>query len=537
MNAWRRLIESRLFADQSGQILPWLALLTIVFLGMAGLSVDLGSAFVSYRELQTSTDAATLAGAQAMTATGATSATVSAAVNSFSSVAGGANATPNLPNPSITTTLACVSSFVAQGYACNGPAFGTTPGTNALQVTQTSTVPTMFIRTLALFGIKAAQSITLSSSSSALMNGGTNAPYNVAIVIDSTGTMANNDTDANCGSTRINCALQGARTLLALMSPCATGTSGAACSAFDQASIFTFPAIQANTTSDDTSCPTARPTTTVYYAPPQNATTYTAPTGSSGTYQIVDYSDNYLVSGQQVPTVNGATPIGAATGASNNGTKCVGLRTPNGSSDNYEGTFYAGAIYAAASSLAVMQSANPISQNALIIIGDGDSSACYSNGLTGSKNVNNYSLCEDGSTYGTQMDSTAFANGNGLYPSYMDQCQQSIEAANFAKTIPNTTVYTIAYGASSTGAYGKGGGCATDTSSTQYGAAGISPCQTLLAMATNAGDFFSDATASQNKGQCISASNPNLDLTGIFHAIWVQFTNAHLIPASSYVPS
>ena len=51
---------------ESGQILPWMVLMIVLFLGMAGLTLDLGHAYVCYRTLQASTDAAALAGAYEM---------------------------------------------------------------------------------------------------------------------------------------------------------------------------------------------------------------------------------------------------------------------------------------------------------------------------------------------------------------------------------------------------------------------------------------------------------------------------------------
>jgi hypothetical protein len=53
-------------------------------------------------------------------------------------------------------------------------------------------------------------------------------------------------------------------------------------------------------------------------------------------------------------------------------------------------------------------------------------------------------------------------------------------------------------------------------------------------MATSAGDFYSDATASQNKGQCTSSSNPNLTLNEIFQSVATSFTVARLVPNSFY---
>ena len=75
---------ARFTKDQSGQVLPWMALLMVLFLGMAGLTIDLGRAYVCYRELQASTDAAALAGAYAMTQSGATVSSSTSMACSFS---------------------------------------------------------------------------------------------------------------------------------------------------------------------------------------------------------------------------------------------------------------------------------------------------------------------------------------------------------------------------------------------------------------------------------------------------------------------
>ena len=140
----------------------------------------------------------------------------------------------------------------------------------------------------------------------------------------------------------------------------------------------------------------------------------------------------------------------------------------------------------------------------MIILSDGDASASSGHMISGTS----------GSNVGH--------NGN-TYPSLDDQCQQAITAAKYASG-QGTEVFTIAYGASNSG-------CSTDT-----GSLAISPCNTMMQMstgytsATSAPRFYSDATASQNKGQCTSPNNPNLNLTGIFGNITAQLTKPRLIP-------
>ena len=199
-----------------------------------------------------------------------------------------------------------------------------------------------------------------------------------------------------------------------------------------------------------------------------------------------------------------AIAAGAGVGTGKNKT-CSGLQTPGG-----ESTYLPGAIYAAQASLVAEQAANPGSQNALIILSDGDQEAASGN-ISPS---NGYS----------KLTTT------GTYPSAVDECQQGITAAQYA-TNAGTTVYTIAYGASSGGYNVNGGGCGTDTTGTL---AKISPCTEMQDMASAPADFFSDATASQNKGQCTSSSNPNLTLTGIFTQLKTQFTRSALISNSEF---
>lgn len=504
MNRLLRTLRLRVIHDQSGQALPWMAFLMVLFLGMAGLTLDLGHGYVCYRELQASTDAAALSGAYALAQSTATVASVKAAASSYSSVSGAVNVSSNLPNATISANLNCSTTVANMGVPCSG----SPTGDNVVQVQETVTIPTYFIRALAVLGVDSAKSLTLTATGTAAMRGATNSQYNVAVVIDTTASMGQNDNDANCNNTRIHCALQGVQTLLTSLSPCTASGSGSNCAgggAFDQVSLFTFPNIPANMVANDTSCPTSNPVGSNgqlpnYYTPARGAT-WTAPTGSSATYQVTGYLDNYSSTGKANGGVNTSSPLGIAAGASTS-RSCSGLQTPGG-----DGTYYAGAIYAAQSSLMAAQAANPGSQNALIILSDGDAN---SGKIT--------------------VSGTAQAAGTGTpaltvtYPSTTDQCQQAIDAANFASS-QGTTVYSVAYGASSSG-------CSTDAKGGPL--AGLSPCAAMQKMATAATNFYSDATASQNKGQCTSSSNPNLNLDQIFKSVATSFTVARLVPNSDF---
>ena len=92
--------------------------------------------------------------------------------------------------------------------------------------------------------------MSLTAVSSAASQGAAPGQYNVAIVIDTTGSMQTQDNDVYCGNTRIFCALEGVQDLLKGLSPCSPGSTAQNCKgAFDQASLFTYPNVTSNTAS------------------------------------------------------------------------------------------------------------------------------------------------------------------------------------------------------------------------------------------------------------------------------------------------
>ena len=483
--------------DERGQIIPWMGFLSALIIGAAGITIDLGHAFVCYRQLQASTDAAALAGANELALGSSTTNTVKNAVDLYASTANGANFNTNLPSPTISISFSCVTDSVMVAAPCSGS--GT--GNNVIRVTQTATIPTYFIRVLAVMGIHSAQSVTLSATSTATMASGANDQVNVAMVFDSTGSMATKDTDASCNATRISCALDGIQTMLGLLAPCtaATAKSTATCVPYDQVSLFTYPNIQANTVANDTDCSSKTNPTIVNYTTPVIGATWNPPgkTSSTGTYQLTGYQSDWTSSNGVGGSLTNNSSLVTTTGGTSS-SSCPGVAAKGGA-----GTWMAGAIYAAQSSLVAAKAAAPGSRNIMIILSDGDAS-------NGSITANN----------GLKLTTT------GVYPSAKDQCQQGITAAQYASS-HGTTVYTIAYGAASS----SSGYCTTDSPA-------ISPCSALKQMSTgyvsanDAPNFYSDATASQNKGQCTSADNPNLSLKGIFGNISAQLTKARLIPSN-----
>ncbi len=448
----------RLKTDERGSVLPLVAVIMTFLLGMAGMVADVGHMMYCRAQLQGTTDAAALAGAQALPYTTATT-----IATTYSAVSGSKNARSSLPNVTMVSgypALKCLAALKNLGMACSTPS-----NSNAIQVKQTMNVPMFF---MGLFGHA---TMPVSAISTAAMQGSSATPYNVIIIVDTTGSMNNNDNDSQCTSTRIACALSGVQVLLQNLSPCGshlttcgTVTSGNVSGAVDKVSIFTFPGVTSATAANDYNCSGNSPTVTAYTYP-------TLPT-----YQIVPLSSDYRSSTKATTLTQTSSVVAAAGGK----TSCSGLQALGGA-----GTYYAGVIYAAQAQLVASSVAG--THNVIIILSDGDASS-------------------------SNMTST---NSNGTYPSNVKQCQQAITAAA-AATTAGTLVYTVAYGATSSG-------CSTDSGA-------LTPCQTMQQMASAPQYFFSDYTASQGRGSCGSAAQPTSNLNQIFTQIAGNFTVSRLIP-------
>jgi Flp pilus assembly protein TadG len=463
----------RLLREDRGQALPIIAVFLVALLGMAGLVLDVGHAYFVFRQLQASSDAAALAGAQLLPAT-----TAAATATSYSSASAGKNVIGGLSGVTVTAVTKCLTTLTQQGIPCMTPS-----NANAIQVQQQVSVPTYFAR---LFG---KNSFALTATATAAMSGSTPKPYNVAIVIDTTASMNNYDSDSNCSSTRIACALSGLQTLLSSLSPCAASlstcgasTSGNVANSVDRVSLFTFPNVTLGTASYDYDCSSSSPTSKPYTFPTAGGTTY-APSGSSTpTYQIVGWSSDYRAS-DTATALSTTSNLALSSGAKTN---CTGMQAPGG-----EGTYYAGVIYAAQASLAAEKAANPGSENVMILLSDGDATATSSQMGSGNSTT------------------------SGVYPSSKNECHQAITAGK-ASTAAGTTVYTIAYGATASG-------CTSDSPS-------ITPCQTMQGIASSASTFFSDYTATGGSSSCVSAASSTTNLNQIFSYIVGSLGVVRLIP-------
>jgi hypothetical protein len=427
------------------------------------------------------------------------------------------------------------------------------------------------------------------------MRGGSDTPYNIAVIIDTTNSMtASAPSGDGCGSgaTQIGCAVSGLKAMLLDMDPCPLNEVCPGNSVYvDGVALYTFPAIEVssskNYASDDTTCPTSNPPIVPYAfvnvaTSGQNLALPSSPSGASyssdysGTYQVMAFDDGYRANDSSA-TLDSGDGLASAVGYETSGT-CTGLQAPGG-----EGTYYAQVIYAAQAALVTQQSNFPGSKNILIILSDGNATACntqaYTADITGSLScshgseivavncpaVNSSGTCVSNttSTYGgVSIDGSATTigcppggctgtplNGTGTsttnhngynvatYPSALGECGQAVEAAQ-AATKAGTTVYTVAMGSETSG------GCLTDqhvtvTSGSTYGAEGYpagtysgQPCNAIAAMASTENTFYSD-----NTGGCAALVNTEAQfetIGGIFQAIANSLTNARLIPSSAF---
>ena len=475
--------------SESGQVIPFAAVLMVSLLGIVGIVVDFGNVYSCQVAVQPASDAAARAGAIMIPNSSSAYAVQQNAI-SYSAVTGGQNAYKNMPNVTMVPgypLLKCLSSMQAVGVSC----VGLLPY-NAIQVVQQAVVPMHFGK---LFG---KPTMTITATSTATKGGASSRPYNVAILLDTTLSM--NFYDADCGATQMACSLSGVQELLLLMDPC--GRSTATCNAVAgnaahpvvRVGLFTWPQVTTSTVGLDSTCGSTKPTATTYTFPLPGAGAY-SPT--STTYQITPFQSDYRI-GDTATTLNSTSELAIAAGGVP--TCSTGMGAPS-NAGNY-GTYLAATIYAAQSALVQQRAANPGTENVMIILSDGDSNAPHYNGP--------YTVMGSGAT------------SFGIYPSWNGECGQAISAANFASG-QGTTVYTVAYGSPSSG-------CTTDVNAGLF--PNVSPCNSLAYMATNSWDFFSDFRQSGSGSTCVAAQTV-VSLSDIFLQIAGDLTVARLIPNST----
>jgi len=502
----------RFLKNQRGQAAVAVMITAATMMALTAASVETAHVYYAYQKLVASTNASVLAGAEAMPNT--TLATTN--VTTYSSQSNGMNASPMLTNDVAKPTFLCLSTVSSGLNVPCQTSTGGSGGYNAMAVTQTATIPLWF------GGLVGMKQMNVSYTAKAAMAGGQNEPWNIAVIVDTTSSMNTSDGGDQCSGTRIQCALLGVQALLNDLYPCGLGQNCTTSTTYvDSVSLFVFPAVTGSTASKDTSCPTSNPTIVAYTFPdpPSNTTLPTA-----DTYEVTSFANNYKTT-DAATTLNQAAPIVIAAGDSGQ-SNCAGIQAPGG-----EATYYAQVLYAAQAALLMQQPANAGSQNAIIMLTDGDATACASNANTtaGACNTKSELMASEGTLNGT---GTKTSNPTGYqayaYPSALGECGQAVLAAQAAATA-GTTVYTIGYGSPTSG------GCLSDktysqTVTTNGGSwgPGKQPCQALAAMASSSVNFYSDDGSGC---EATAPTNQNLTkLTAIFRAIVDNMSSPRLIP-------
>jgi Flp pilus assembly protein TadG len=333
--------------DQGGMALVFSALVMVVMVGFSALASEIALVMLTKARLQTSTDAAALAGAFDLNAPTAGSYHSSARRFSASAADSGLNQLPGRP-VTVDVQKKCLASFAVNGV-CPG-----SDAANAIQVTQTTTVD------LSLSKVFGFPRMTVSATATAVGGGDrTYPPLNVMFVLDTTGSM--NTQDTNCGlpgkPTRLDCAVGGMRQLMDMFNP-----------TYDKIGLMVFPGLtdttQAQYEFDCANSP--NPTVASYRG------TYNAKTGTYDTpvYQIVSLTNNYRASEHSNALDTNSNLVKAAR-AGVTGCK-QGLEAIGG-----VGTFYADAISAAQAALTAGSATG--AQNVMIVLSDGDASASAGN--------------------------------------------------------------------------------------------------------------------------------------------------------------
>ena len=448
-----KALLDRFRTEKRGTVAVIMAVTMFVLTGFTGFAVDFGFVYYSQAKLQASADAAALAGAQNINVGSGGTATTMA--TSYSASSGQQNAASNMP-VTMASGYPVLKCLTSTGISCSG-----SDSANAILVKEQATVPVFFSRVLGFEGWH------ISATSLASAKGGSPQPIDAMIILDTTASMNNSDTSCSqSGSTRLDCALYGVRTLLGNLQPCSsslttcgTATNGNVASPLDRVGLMVFPGLTSTSQVPlEYDCSSSKSPTIAKYS-------------ASPVYQIIPLSSDFRTSDTAALNTNSNMVIAARGGASG----CQqGITAVGG-----VGTYYADAITAAQTALT--NNARAGAQKIIVILTDGDASASSSN-----------------------MPSGKATN----------QCHQAITAAASA-TQAGTWVYSIAYGSSTS----SSSSCSTDSPA-------ISACSTLQQVASSSSKFYSDNVGGTSS--CVS-SNTTSDMSAIFKGIAQDASQARLL--------
>jgi Flp pilus assembly protein TadG len=379
----------RMYRERNGAVAVLVGVMLFALVAFSAIVTDLGYLFYAQRTLQSSADAAALAGAQNINL-GVGGTAISTAI-SYSGVSGGKNANANL-----TVTMASgypvLKCFTSTGVPCTGP-----DSANAIVVLEQATVPLYFAKVLGF------NSWQISATSTAGGRGGSTQPLDVMIILDTTQSM--NNADSSCtGNTRIACAQAGIQELLSGLWPCAqnltscgTVTSGNVANPVDEVGMMVFPGLtNASQAQYDYACSgSTKPAIASYAASP--------------VYEVIPLSSDYRTSDATTTPLNTASDLVIAAGAGcSQGIQAIGGF----------GTYYADAITAAQAALAA--AGRPNVQNVIILLSDGGANATSGNmpsGKSTSECHEAITAAQTAAAAGTWVYSVAYGSSTSTSPS------------------------------------------------------------------------------------------------------------------------
>ena len=321
--------------DESGATAIIMVLATsLALIAIAGMVIDLGHVFLVQRQLQASTDAAAIAGAQNIPA-----GTAIATATAYSSLTGNKNELKGVTVSFVTgypQTVSFTSTKVTPF-----PAVGAQPAANGIRVRQQAVVPMFFLRILGI------NTMTVTAKATAGLKGGKGQAVDLEIILDTTASM--NTADNNCSvanATREGCALAGVQALLGKLNNNLVNVG-----------LMVFPGVSSTSQAQyDYDCSATSPTTVAYNASP--------------VYSIVSLGNDYINNGSLNTSSNLVRAVGGGGGS------CAPLTAVGGF-----GTYYSDAITAAQSALTANGKAN--TQKVIVLVSDGDAGAASSQVPTG----------------------------------------------------------------------------------------------------------------------------------------------------------
>jgi Flp pilus assembly protein TadG len=518
MRKMRLSLVRRALYDQHGQTTAFVVLGIVALLGVAGLVIDVGHAYVVRSQLQNSANAAALAASGAVYNAQSDTVNATSEAEQYSASSGDQNASSKLGTVTTTVNTLCLNLLMPKGEAC-----GSTSPSNAVRVANSTSVPTYFMK---LFGVP---TLTVGATATASIQGVANS-WNVAIIVDGTQSMSN--PDSNCGGlTEFQCALSSVQVFLGATNPGPNSNV--------RVSLFSFPNLSTSGFSDTSTCTstflnkqyTLPSTTATAYAP----ITYTGSSAFAATYQLAGWDSGYYSNATSgTGNLNTSDNLVKAIGvAYNTSTGAMGAKgcLPN---KGGESTYYASVLYAAQAALIQEQKLNSGSQNAIILLSDGEANADSSKfpAKTSTASTGGLSVTAAGSSTYSKTATNLTGGAWGTYPDYNDECQQAIVAAQ-AATAAGTTVYAVAYGSEDTGC-GAGGGTDTQLYATgnnvPFTLSSLTACVAMENMASNMSTFFSDPNQSGSDSSCTDSAHTTTTLADIALAIASNFTTPRLLP-------